>query len=76
MSFSHVHDILTMIDATGVAYTKPQLQAAIVSKFGNETRFASCSIEGMDAEQAVEFLIARGKFVPQQAGSCCGSCSG
>ena len=76
MSLAHVHDILTMIDATGVAYTKQQLQAAIVSKFGNETRFGSCSIDGMDAEQAVEFLVSRGKFVPQQEGSCCGSCSG
>ncbi|MCP4790171.1 MAG: YecH family protein [Gammaproteobacteria bacterium] len=76
MSFAHVHDILTMIETTGVAYTKPQLQAAIVSHFGDETRFGSCSIDGMDSEQAVEFLITRGKFVPQQAGSCCGSCTG
>ena len=76
MSYYHVHDVLTMINETRVAYTKSGLQEAIVEHFGEAARFASCSQDGMASEQAVEFLISRGKFVPEQAGSCCGACGG
>jgi len=77
MPQAHVHDILEMINSTGKAYSVVELQEAIVSKFGKDTSFHSCSIEDMNAAEAVEFLVSRGKFVPEQSGtSCCGACSG
>lgn len=76
MSYHHVHDVLTMINETRLPYTKFGLQEAIIEHFGTTARFASCSHDNMAAEQAVEFLIMRGKFVPEQSGSCCGACGG
>ena len=77
MLTAHVHEILEMISMSGKAYSSAELQQAIEAQFGNEMRFNSCSIDNMNAEQAVEFLISRGKFIPQQTGtSCCGSCGG
>ncbi len=76
MPQTHVHDILQMINESSEAYTEAQLQQAIVSKFGEDMSFSSCSIDGMNASQAVEFLVSRGKYVPKQQGSsCCGACS-
>ena len=38
------------------------LCAAIHAKFGEATRFRSCSANGMDANAVIDFLDARGKF--------------
>jgi len=77
MQTAHVHEILEMISASGQAYSAAELQTAIETQFGTEMRFNSCSIDNMNAEKAVEFLISRGKFIPQQAeSSCCGGCCG
>ena len=71
----HIHDILEMIRESSEAYSETELHHALVAKFGGEMRFGSCSIDGMDAVQAVEFLVTRGKYVPKQQGSsCCGAC--
>ena len=77
MSKAHVHEILEMITTTGKAYSVDELQAAVDAQFGGNALFHSCSIEDMSSAQAVEFLVSRGKFVPQQSGtSCCGGCGG
>lgn len=44
------------------------LVGAIEARFGAEARFHTCSAEGMDARHLVEFLEARGKFVPNPNG--------
>jgi probable metal-binding protein len=77
MPQAHIHDVLEMINTTKEAYSEQELQAAIVTQFGDEMRFSSCSIEGMDSAKAVEFLVTRGKFVPKKSGTaCCGACGG
>ena len=74
---AHVHDILEMINSSGQTYSTVQLQEAVIGQLGKDTVFHSCSIENMNAIEAVEFLIERGKFIPEQSGtSCCGACGG
>ncbi len=74
---AHVHEILEMIHATNKAYSVAELQEAVINHFSEDTFFNSCSIDNMSAAQAIEFLVQRGKFVPQQSGShCCGGCGG
>lgn len=44
--------------------TKQQLIDAIIGHFGAAERFYTCSAEGMTAAELVDFLEARGKFMP------------
>ena len=44
--------------------TRESLVQAIIDKFGADARFQTCSAEGLNAKQLVEFLEARGKFMP------------
>ena len=57
-----------MMLSSGKAYTRETLAQDILARFGAEARFHTCSAAGMTAQQLVEFLEARGKFVPQAGG--------
>jgi probable metal-binding protein len=56
-----------MIDA-GEPYTKDTLRAAIIERFGADTRFYTCSADNMTPDELVAFLEQRGKFVDAGAG--------
>lgn len=64
----HAHEVIAMIIRSGEAYTRESLAAAIVAHFGADTRFFSCSADGMDATAMVQFLEERGKFMPVEGG--------
>lgn len=49
--------------------TRESLIEAIISKFGADERFYTCSAEGLDAGQLVDFLEERGKFMPSGQGT-------
>ncbi len=51
-----------MIAEAGRSFSKAELISEIGAKFGETTRFHTCSAEGMTAAELVDFLIARGKF--------------
>lgn len=77
MSKAHVHEILEMIRTSGKNYSVVELQQAVIGQFGHHMRFNSCSIDGMNSIEAVDFLVQKGKFVPEQPQStCCGACGG
>jgi probable metal-binding protein len=77
MSKAHVHEILEMINTNNKSYSIIELQEAVVNHFSKDMLFNSCSIENMNAVQAVDFLVERGKFIPHQSeASCCGACGG
>ncbi len=59
---------MKMMIASDKVYTRKELVADITRKFGAEARFFTCSAEGMTAEQLVDFLEARGKFLAQEGG--------
>ncbi|MFM8335507.1 MAG: YecH family metal-binding protein [Opitutaceae bacterium] len=64
----HGHEVIAMILASRLAYTRESLINAIRARFGPETRFYTCSAAGMDAAELVRFLEARGKFMPAEGG--------
>lgn len=59
----HVHSVLDMLAETSQAVTLEELKTLITTKFGANTTFDSCAIDGMNADQVVEFLLARRKVV-------------
>lgn len=64
----HGHEVLNMMMASGKNYTREGLVGDIRQKFGPDARFYTCSAEDMTAEQLVEFLESRGKFIQQPEG--------
>lgn len=52
----------------GNSYSVDTLKKAIIEKFGEDARFHTCSAEGLDAGQIIEFLTAKGKFKPTDNG--------
>lgn len=64
----HGHDVLNMMLETGRSYSRERLIADIIAKFGEDAQFHTCSAENMTAEGLVDFLQAKGKFVPQKDG--------
>lgn len=60
---THGHEVLGMMFGNSYA-SREQLVKAIVERFGAEERFYTCSAENLTAEELVDFLEARGKFMP------------
>ena len=46
----------------------PSSVAAIVARFGAQSRFHTCSAEGMTPAELLDFLGARGKFIEDGEG--------
>jgi len=62
---THGHEVLEMM--FGNSYTsREELIKAITDKFGTDERFYTCSSENMTAAELVDFLEAKGKFMPAQ----------
>jgi probable metal-binding protein len=64
----HGHEVMQMMLESGQAYDEERLEAAIHARFGELARFCTCSASGMTARELIEFLAARGKFVPAKEG--------
>lgn len=59
---THGHGILHMMEGKSFA-SKQALVDAIIERFGAAERFCTCSVEGLDAAEIVDFLDDRGKFM-------------
>ena len=64
----HGHDVMKMMLDSGQSYTKDTLSTAIIDRFGKETRFYTCSAENMTADELVDFLSKREKFIETDTG--------
>lgn len=64
---AHGHDVLYMMEGNSYE-TKEDLVKAITKRFGKEELFHTCSVDGMNAEELVDFLTERGKFMPTKGG--------
>ncbi len=64
---THGHEVLEMMFGNSYSSRK-ELIDAIIAKFGSEERFYTCSAENMTASELVDFLEAKGKFMPAEAG--------
>lgn len=59
----HGHEVMHFMLEKGGSFTRESLKNAVIDHFGADTRFHTCSAEGMSAEQLIDFLAAKGKFV-------------
>jgi probable metal-binding protein len=64
----HGHEVIQMMLESGKAYTRESLRADIVATFGPEARFFACSADDMTPDGLIDFLQAKGKFVPCEEG--------
>lgn len=64
----HGHDVMQMMLESDESYTHDSLRAAIHARFGEDARFFTCSASGMTADELIQFLQQRGKFVPTESG--------
>ena len=62
----HGHEVLQMME--GKSFSRQSLLEAITSRWGKDQLFMTCSAEGMTAEQLIDFLEAKGKFMPTDQG--------
>ncbi|TWU41057.1 YecH family metal-binding protein [Novipirellula artificiosorum] len=64
----HGHDVMHMMVASGKTYTKEMLRGEILERFGEQTRFYTCSASNMTADELILFLEGKGKFDSQEDG--------
>ncbi len=64
----HGHEVIQMMLQSGKAYTRATLLNDIVSAFGPDSRFFTCSADNLTPEGLIDFLEAKGKFVPRDDG--------
>jgi probable metal-binding protein len=62
MEERHAHEVMEMMITSGKSYNRESLAAEIREKFGVETKFHTCSMNGMSPEELIEFLAQKGKF--------------
>ncbi|MBI5766632.1 MAG: YecH family protein [Verrucomicrobia bacterium] len=60
----HGHEVIAMMLEATAPFTRESLLAAIHNQFGADTRFYTCSAEGLSAAELITFLEERGKFMP------------
>jgi probable metal-binding protein len=65
----HGHEVMHfMLEKEGESFSKESLKEAIEARFGADARFHTCSADGMAAEQLIDFLSAKEKFVETGSG--------
>ncbi|MCX6928825.1 MAG: YecH family protein [Verrucomicrobia bacterium] len=64
----HGHEVMKMMLESSKAYTRSGLLTDIVAKFGPDSRFCTCSAQDLTPEGIIDFLQAKGKFVPCDEG--------
>ena len=64
----HGHEVLHLMLERGGAFTREGLRDAIAARFGADARFHTCSADDLTADQLIDFLAARGKFVDGENG--------
>ncbi|PIF06143.1 MAG: metal-binding protein [Draconibacterium sp.] len=63
MNELHIHEVLHMMQQTQKTYSgKADFVKDISEKFGSDAHFFACSAGGMNADEAFEFLIRKGKI--------------
>ena len=64
----HGHQVMEMMARSAKMYTKEALKIDIAIKFGNDARFHTCMGSDLTADDLIEFLAAKGKFVESEQG--------
>jgi len=62
----HGHEVMQMMIESGKQFTRESLKKSIYDSFGEESRFYTCSAENMTADELIDFLAKRGKFIGEE----------
>lgn len=60
---THGHEVLEMMFGNSYS-SREELIKAIIDRFGPQERYYTCSATDMTAAELVDFLSAKGKFMP------------
>lgn len=63
MSSIHGHEVLHTMLGNDKGWTRSSLLKALADKYGENCLFHTCSASEMSADQLIDFLEAKGKFV-------------
>ena len=64
----HGHEVMRMMVESGKQYSRESLKEEIENTFGLDACFHTCSALNMNADDLIDFLDARGKFMNMQDG--------
>ena len=64
----HGHQVMEMMAMSGKTFTKLALKSEIATKFGEDARFHVCMDSDLTADDLIEFLTSKGKFVESEEG--------
>ena len=64
----HGHEVMHFMLEHGGQFTRESLAQAIATRFGADARFHTCSAQDMTADELIDFLAAKGKFVASAEG--------
>ncbi len=59
----HGHQVIEILEKSEKAYTKQTLKTIISKTFGDSARFHTCMGRNLTADQLIDFLKSKGKFV-------------
>ncbi|MCU0787776.1 MAG: YecH family protein [Verrucomicrobia bacterium] len=64
----HGHEMMQMMVELDRSFSRESLRQAIQERFGDNARFFTCSARDRTADQLIDFLAGRGKFVERDKG--------
>ncbi len=64
----HGHQVMEMMASSAKTYTKSTLKADIAARFGEKARFHTCMGSDLSADDLIDFLASKGKFVESEQG--------
>lgn len=64
----HGHKVMDLLSASDKALSKTELLKAVADAFGEGAAFHTCSAKGMSAEELIDFLLNKGKFIEAENG--------
>ncbi len=72
----HGHEIIKLIKSLPITTNKSGVISAIITEFGEESRYHNCSTNGFTASELVAFFEMKGKLLFDESGFSFGNATG
>ncbi|WP_369433827.1 YecH family metal-binding protein [Psychromonas sp. MME1] len=72
----HGHQVIDLVSNSEILFTTSTLKIAVAEQFGDDSLFHTCMDSNLTAEDLINFLVSKGKFIETEAGfiAVTGSC--
>lgn len=64
----HGQKVMQMMAGSAKQYTKQALKTEMANEFGEETRFHTCHDSDLSADDLIDYLANKGKFILSEQG--------